>query len=209
MFLYILICSMSDFEMGGWLWEWIDAWWAPREDVNKVSEEDKKRIQEDSQKAKQAAQQIKKDKKINNDMASFLWYLLKNLNSDKVISWIYNVFFKVKNSKTDITYLRKNPNMVVIVGIFAPFYKEEIKQSNLTNFFEDIYDFGNELNLDIYIKYLKRLSLKYHDNVPIDKKEFLNFLIDVIMEFWLLKIQLTSEDPLELRNSLENMLYSE
>jgi hypothetical protein len=29
-------------------------------------------VQEDGQKAKQAAQQIKKDKKINNDLADFL-----------------------------------------------------------------------------------------------------------------------------------------
>jgi hypothetical protein len=40
--------------------------------VNKVTEEDRKRIQEDGQKAKQVGQQIKKDKKINNDMANFL-----------------------------------------------------------------------------------------------------------------------------------------
>ncbi|MEI8253819.1 MAG: hypothetical protein WCG25_09020 [bacterium] len=40
--------------------------------MNKVTEEDRKHIQEDGQKAKQVGQQIKKDKKINNDMANFL-----------------------------------------------------------------------------------------------------------------------------------------
>jgi hypothetical protein len=54
--------------------------------VNKVTEEDRKRVQEDSQKAKQASQQIKKDKKTNNDMANFLSYLLKNINNDKIVS---------------------------------------------------------------------------------------------------------------------------
>jgi hypothetical protein len=198
---------MGDFDMGGWLWEWLDVGWAPREDVNKVTEEDRKRVQEDGQKAKQAAQQIKKDKKINNDLADFLWQLLKNINNEKIISWIYNVFFKVKNPKTDITYLRKNPNTVVIVGIFAPFYTEEIKQFNLTGFFENIYDTWGELKLETYVKYLKDLSSKYHDNVPIDKEEFLNFLFDVIMEFGLIKNELWDKEPLELKKTLENMLY--
>lgn len=198
---------MGDFDMWWWLGEWLDVWWAPREDANKVSEEDRKRVQEDNQKAKQASQQIKKDKKINNDMANFLWYLLKEINSDKIVSWIYNVFFKVKNPKTDITYLRKNPNNIVIVGIFAPFYKEEIKRLNLITFFEKLYNFWNELNLDLYIKYLKKLSWQYHDNVPIDKEEFLNFLIDVIMEFGLIKTELKEKTPVELKKSIENMLY--
>ena len=198
---------MGDFDTWWWLGEWLDVWWAPREDVNKVTEEDRKRVQEDSQKAKQASQQIKKDKKTNNDMANFLSYLLKNINNDKIVSWIYNVFFKVKNPKTDITYLRKNPNNVVIVGIFAPFYDEEIKKLNLITFFEKIYDFWNELNLNLYVKYLKNLSWQYHDNVPIDKEEFLNFLFDVIMEFWLIKTELQNKDPLELKKSIEDMLY--
>ncbi|MFZ2151206.1 MAG: hypothetical protein WAZ12_02460 [Candidatus Absconditicoccaceae bacterium] len=198
---------MGDFDMGGGLGEGLDVGGAPREDANKVSEEDRKRVQEDNQKAKQASQQIKKDKKINNDMANFLGYLLKEINSDKIVSGIYNVFFKVKNPKTDITYLRKNPNNIVIVGIFAPFYKEEIKRLNLITFFEKLYNFGNELNLDLYIKYLKKLSGQYHDNVPIDKEEFLNFLIDVIMEFGLIKTELKEKTPVELKKSIENMLY--
>jgi len=198
---------MGDFEMWWWLWDGLDIWWAPREDVNKVTEEDRKHIQEDGQKAKQVGQQIKKDKKINNDMANFLWYLLKSLNNDKIVGWIYNVFFKVKNPKTDITYLRKNPNTVVIVGIFAPFYDEEIKKLNLTSFFDGIYDFEENLNLDNYVAYLKKLSWKYHDNVPIDKEEFLNFLFDVIIEFGLIKTDLSIKEPLELRKKLENMLY--
>lgn len=200
---------MGDFEMGWWLWEGLDAWWAPREDLNKVSEEDRKRVQEDEQKAKQAAQQIKKDKKINNDMANFLEYLIKNLSNEEIISWIYNVFFKVKNPKNDMTYLRKNPNNVVIVGVFAPFYEEQIKKYNLIKFFENIYDFGNDINMETYVKYLKKLSWQYHDNVPIDKEAFLNFLFDVIIEFGLIKTELKMKDPLELKKALENMLYSD
>ena len=193
--------------MGWGVWEWLDIWWWPREDVNKVTEEDRKRIQEDSQKAKQAAQQIKKDKKVNNDIANFLGYLLRSLTNDKIISWIYNVFFKVKNHKTDITYLRKNPNNVVIVWVFAPFYVEAIKQFNLVGFFENIYDFNDKLDLDLYVKYLKKLSWQYHDNIPIDKEEFLNFLLDVIMEFGLIKTDINIKEPLEFKKILENMLY--
>ncbi|MEI8253818.1 MAG: hypothetical protein WCG25_09015 [bacterium] len=44
------------------------------------------------------------------------------------------------------------------MGIFAPFYDEEIKKLNLTSFFDGIYDFEENLNLDNYVAYLKKLS---------------------------------------------------
>jgi hypothetical protein len=43
-----------------------------REDSNKVTEEDVQRVQAQSKQAKQVAQQIKKDKAINNQLAKFL-----------------------------------------------------------------------------------------------------------------------------------------
>lgn len=194
---------MSDLNIWGGLWEWLDVWWV-REDVNKVTEEDKKRIQGNWQKAKKVAQQIKKDKQINNNIALFMWYLLKSIKNEKIVIGIYQVFFKVKNPKTDITYLRKNPNNMVIIGIFAPFYKDEIEKFNLWNFFDDLIDENTKSNLDSYIRYLKKLSAKYHDNIPINKDFFLEFLFDLIWEFGLIE---DNKETSQIKEEIENWLY--
>ncbi len=196
---------MGDFEMWGWVSEGLDIWGAPREKVDKISEEDRKRVQEDSKKAKQVWQQIKKDKKINNDMANFLAYLLKKIDNDNVVSWIYDVFFKVKNPKTKMTYLRKNPNTIVIIWIFAPFYKKEIEKFNLLEFFEKIEGFGDSLDLKNYMEYLKNLSSNYHDNVPINKEYFLDFLLKIVVEYWLTESE--DKQPLQIKKDIENILY--
>lgn len=193
--------------MWGWVSEGLDIWWAPRENVDKISEEDRKRVQEDSKKAKQVWQQIKKDKKTNNDMANFLAYLLKKIDNDDIVSWIYDVFFKVKNPKTKMTYLRKNPNTIVIIWIFAPFYKKEIEKFNLLEFFEKIEWFGSSLDLKNYMEYLKKLSSNYHDNIPINKEYFLNFLLEIVVAYWLVNNESKDNDPSEIKKNLENILY--
>lgn len=198
---------MGDFEMWGWISEGLDIWGAPREKTDKISEEDRKRVQEDSKKAKQVWQQIKKDKKTNNDMANFLAYLLKKIDNDDIVSWIYDVFFKVKNPKTKMTYLRKNPNTIVIIWIFAPFYKKEIKKFNLLEFFEKIEWFGSSLDLKNYMEYLKKLSSNYHDNIPINKESFLDFLCNVVLAYWLINNESKNNDPSEIKKNIENILY--
>jgi hypothetical protein len=90
-----------------------------------VTEEAVKRIQEQSKKAQQTHQQIQQDKANNNNLAQFLTFLLKTVQNDKIISLLYDVFFKLKNPETGVTHLRKKINITIIVGFFYPFYYKE------------------------------------------------------------------------------------
>ncbi len=100
----------------GWAIEWIDAGEWVRKDTNKVTEQDVKRAQSDWAKAKKVQAQIKKQKAENSNIANFLSFLLKTIKNEEIISCIYNTFFKVVDSKTDISYLRKSTNNIVIIG---------------------------------------------------------------------------------------------
>ena len=102
--------------------EWV---WTGKE----VSEKDKQKVQEDSKKAKQAAQAVKKNQSHNHDVALFLSKILKRYyNNDKIISVLfamikdidayinelYTIFFpfinwkKIENISDYIEYLKEN-----------------------------------------------------------------------------------------------------
>jgi len=137
--------------------------------VNKVTEEAVRRVQDNQKKAKQAQQQIQQDKANNAKLAQFLTFLLKTLKNDKLIVALYEVFFKTKHPKTEITYLRKSINTIVVVGIFAPFFPQEIKQFGLGPYFEKLIAINKKPAITEYLTYLKQLSKTYHDNIPMDK----------------------------------------
>lgn len=86
-----------------------------RSDVNQITEEAVQRIQTQSKQIKQIAQQIKKDKAINTQLANFLTLLMKTIENEDLIQAIVATFFKTTNPKNQITYLRKNINTYVIV----------------------------------------------------------------------------------------------
>jgi len=177
---------------------WIDDWEQVRQNVNQVTEEAVKRVQAGSAQAKQIQAQIKQDKAINNNLAKFLEFLLKNIASEELISAIYNTFFKVTDSKTWATYLRKTINNIVIIGFFAPFFKDKIHEYNLDNYYIDILPQWN-ISINNYMLYIKNLSKKHHDNIPISKENLLNLLYYIMVEFNLLnglpdkKQQMTDE----------------
>ena len=184
-----------------------EGWWWVRQDLNKVTEEAVRRVQEDQKKAQQIGQQIQDDHKSNLKLAQFLSFLIADIKDDNVIKWVYDTFFKVKHPETDIVYLKKNINTIVIVGVFVPFYIDAAQKAELTNFYEDFYDF-KELALTDYVHYLKKLSGKYHDNVPLDKEVFLNFLIDVVWYYNLVDLStLNNESRKELKATLSKELY--
>ena len=84
---------MSD---GNLMW-WIDTWESIRTDINKVTEEDIKRVQEETKQARQIQAQIKKDKAINNQFAKFLQFLLRTLNNEEILMvWNSNKLVKKK-----------------------------------------------------------------------------------------------------------------
>lgn len=167
------------------LMSWIDDWEQVRQDVNKVTEEAVRRVQASTAQAKQIQAQIKQDKIINNDLAKFLEYLLKTIKTDELMTAVYNTFFKVTDPKTWATYFRKKINNIVVVWFFAPFFKDKIHEYDLDKYYADIFPQWN-ISLNTYLWYIKNLSKKHHDNIPINKENLLTLLYYIMVEFWLL-----------------------
>ncbi|HRX63886.1 MAG TPA: hypothetical protein P5060_02155 [Candidatus Absconditabacterales bacterium] len=159
-----------------------------RQDVGKVTEKDVKRAQTDSKKAQQAQDEIKKDKQKNNQMAEFLSFLLKSIKNDKILDNVYQTFFKVTNPKNNMTYIRKSINNVIIVGFFVPFFQTETEKYGLKKYFEQILQFdGGRISFEKYMSYIKQLSQKYHDNIPINQQRLIGLLALISQEFGLQK----------------------
>ncbi len=183
---------------------WIDDWEQVRQNVDQVTEEAVKRVQASSAQARQIQAQIKQDKAVNNNLANFLEFLLKNIKSDDLMAAVYNTFFKVTDPKTWAVYFRKKINNIVIIWFFAPFFRDKINEYNLSNYYDDILPQWN-ITLGNYLWYIKNLSKKHHDNIPISKESLLNLLYYIMVEFGLLsslpekKQQMTDE----IKNALK------
>lgn len=172
-----------------------------REDQNKVSEQDKKRIQDNWAKAKKVQQQIQASKQENNKIANFLAFLLKDIQDEKIMDWIYHTFFKTQNPEDNQVYLRKTANSLVLIWFFAPFYQDKIKESDLEQYFEKLWiqeniDFGG------YLEYLTSLSEKYHDNVPIIQDALVDLIYQIVSYYKITKPGLKEDEikPLIIRN---------
>lgn len=190
------------------LWEGLDIGWAPREDINKVTEEATRRIQEESKQAKQVHQQIQQDKQANAKLASFLTFLINNIKDEKLITLLYELFFKTKHPSTGTTYLRKKINTLVVIWFFFPFYIQEAKKIWISWVFEELLT-KEPMNLTWYINYIKKLSIKYHDNIPLDASLLMDFLIAVINHYKLYDIPSLDEEQREkFILQVKNELYS-
>jgi len=183
----------------------LNAWWQVREDVNKVTEEAVRRIQDDQKKAQQVGQDIKQDKATNNKFAKFLAFLLKDIKDDTVIKQIYTTFFKTRHTETDLVHIRKSMNTIVVVGIFMPFYPAEIKELELESVYQEIWNFDGNVYLTKYIEYIKQLLPKYHDNIVIEKQEFTTLLTH-ISEYYQLTEKLSWEKAIEFENTIKKEL---
>lgn len=165
---------------------WMGAEWLDvakiRDQQNQVTEEDVQRAEQQAKQAKQAQQDIKKDKKKNEHFAVFLTFLMKNIKNEKIISYLYNTFFKTRHPKNNILYLRKNINIIVMVGMFVPFFMQEAEKQHITTLFKDFLP-SKPITIDKYIVYLKKLAEKFHDNIPLDKENLLNLLIEITITF--------------------------
>ena len=195
---------MAD-EVGGTGLDELSGWWEVREDVNKVTEEAVRRVQDDQKKAQQVGQDIKKDKATNNKLAKFLTFLLKDIKSDTLMKQIYHTFFKTRHEETDLIHLRKSMNTMVVVGMFVPFYQWEIKELELESIYQDIFYFDWDINLTKYINYIKQLLPKYHDNINIDKQEFTK-LLTYISEYYQLTEKLSPEKAIEFEKKKKKEL---
>ena len=96
-------------------------------------------------------------------------------------------------------------NTIVVVGIFIPFYEEEVKALELASVYQDIFTFGENINLTRYINYIKDLLPKHHDNINIDKQEFTKLLTQ-IAEYYQLTEKLSNENTIEFENTIKKEL---
>ena len=156
---------------------WIDDFGPVREDSNKVTEEDVQRVQAQSKQAKQVAQQIKKDKAINNQLAKFLWILMQKIENEELIKAIVSTFFKTTDQRNQITYLRKDINTYVVVGFFVPFFLKEAEDLKIMPFYDKLGVKTAWASLEKYIVYLWKVSEVYHDNIPIDQWPLITLII--------------------------------
>lgn len=174
-----------------------------RSDINQVWEEAVAKAQEESRQAKQVAQQIKKDKAINNQFSLFLGMLLKKITDDKLISEIYNTFFKTVNPKNNVTYLRKDANTKVLIWFFIPFFLSEAQQYHILPFYTKLNPQEASQSLKNYVRYLENLSSTYHDNIPLNQTSFVNLVILIAQHY------LKPEGIEDMRNQVLVELYSE
>lgn len=161
----------------------IESWEVASGGAEKVSEAAVQKVQEEARQAKQVAQQLKKDKAINNQFAKFLTFLMQAISNEDIIKGIYDTFFTTIDYKTNITYLRKNMNSIVVIGIFYPFYQQEAQSYWIDGYFSTLLISKEDLSIREYVNYLQELSNHYHDNIPINQSHFISLLAYIIQEF--------------------------
>lgn len=183
---------------------WIDDFGPVREDSNKVTEEDVQRVQAQSKQAKQVAQQIKKDKAINNQLAKFLWILMQKIENEELIKAIVSAFFKTTDQRNQITYLRKDINTYVVVGFFVPFFLKEAEDLKIMPFYDKLGVKTAWASLEKYIVYLWKVSEVYHDNIPIDQWPLITLII-LIAQTRIPKYQAIGYE--ELKQNTMEILY--
>ena len=182
---------------------WVEDYGPVREDNNKVTEEAVQRVQAQSKQAKQIAQQIKKDKAINNQLAKFLTLLMQKIDNEDLIQAIVSTFFKTTDQRNQITYLRKDINIYVVVWFFVPFFLKEAEELKIISFYENLWVKTAWSNLEKYILYLWKVSEVYHDNIPIDQWPLITLII-LIAQTW---IKDNKQDYEALRQNTLEILY--
>lgn len=191
-------------EVVGIIESW-ENWWNLKE---WVTEADVQRVQENARQAKKVAQQLKQDKKQNNQLATFLSFLLSEITNDKIIKWLYDTFFITIDPKTNIPYFRKNMNNIVVIWLFYPFYIEKAKETWVAQHYENLNN-SWEKTVDWYISYLQDLSDHYHDNIPINQDSFINLLIEILKEYLSPNLDLDTiwNTDQEYKKIIEEKLY--
>ena len=162
-----------------WIIESWESWW----NLNEwVTEADVQRVQEDARQAKKVAQQLKQDKKQNNQLAAFLTFLLSEISNDKIIKWLYDTFFITIDPKTNIPYFRKSMNDIVVVWLFYPFYTSKAEEVWVDHYYKDLNN-SKSNSTEWYLTYLQDLSDHYHDNIPINQVSFIELLVEILKEY--------------------------
>jgi hypothetical protein len=96
-------------------------------------------------------------------------------------------------------------NTIVVVGMFVPFYQDEIKELGLDSVYQETFTFDGNIDLSRYIYYIKELLPKHHDNIVIDRQEFTK-LLTLIAEYYHLTEKLSKENTIEFENTIKKEL---
>jgi hypothetical protein len=108
---------------------------------------------------------------------------MRTITHEEIIKGIYDTFFTTVDYKTNITYLRKNMNSIVVCGLFYPFYQAEGNELGLNAYFGKILEPKEGFSIREYVQYLQELSNHYHDNIPINQGNFITLLIEIIKQY--------------------------
>ena len=175
-----------------------------------VTEADVQKVQENARQIKKVAQELKQDKKQNNQLANFLSFLLNEITNEKIIKWLYDTFFITIDPKTNIPYFRKSMNNIIVAWLFYPFFLDKAKETWISHYYEQL-NWSWKKNIDDYLLFLQDLSDHYHDNIPINQTSFINLLIEIFKEFLPSNFDLDKiwDIDNEYRNVIQKKLYLE
>jgi len=160
----------------------IENWETWNNSAEWVTEQDIQKIQEEARQIKKVAQELKNSKAANGQFAKFLSFLMRTITNEDLIKALYDTFYTALDPKTHITYLRKNANVVVICGLFYPFFQEEAHKYNLHQLFQPLLK-ESSLTIKGYLEYLKGVSRKFHDNVPLNQGDLITLILYIAQEY--------------------------
>lgn len=192
----------------GWPQTTIDTSSTSNEGVNKISDAMHEAIAEQARQSKAIAWQIAGSKAQNNAFAKFLVYLIKQIKSEELISILYKLFFTTKDPHHGMTHIRKSSNYPVIIGMFAPFFRDKIIEYKLQSLYTPVYDPTMSINPSNYLHYLKKLASAMHDNIALDQWLLLQCIMEIYQEFGIVDKQaLTEEKYQQVYTLIQKELY--
>lgn len=187
----------------------IDTWTTNNESNNSITDAMHEAIAEQARQWKLIAWQIKNSKAQHDAFAKFLIFLLKQIKSEELISILYRLFFTNKDPHHGITHIRKSGNYPVIIGMFAPFFRDKIIEYKLQSLYSPLYDTNMVINPSNYLHYLKKLAAAMHDNIALDQQLLLQCIMEIYQEFNIVdKTALTDEKYQQIYALIEKELYA-
>lgn len=171
------------------------------------SEAEISRVEAQAQKAKQMAGISAQNKQQNAMIAKFLTILMQSIKDDNLLTQFHRTFFRLTD-KNGQTRIRKSTNNTVMIGVFVPFFQNEIDQCGLTNIFSPFYEYGTNPTLESYISYLKKVFFHHLEKIPVDKEQLMILIMAIISYFKLNTPEAIREQWQEnFKNSLNQKLF--
>ncbi|MEI7558068.1 MAG: hypothetical protein WCJ45_04510 [bacterium] len=75
----------------------------------------------------------------------------------------------------------------------------------MTSVYQDIFSFDTDISLTKYIAFIKHLLPRFHDNIVLDKEEFIK-LLTLITEYYHLSERLSGEKAIEFEQTIKKEL---